>query len=197
MPPDLITACESIVVGSDGQMTSVVPVDCFSTGGMIFQVVEREWEGKVVSRKMAVVIFVRQQEPLFPRNVARVVSTICGECIERQLSAESNARGFLVDLTEVAICMTELTSEPGKLGKRHEGGRPRAVGVLPRTSSQGSFDSPCCNKQSMPLLSDLPAQAFGSGHIIANMRYKFGQSQAPDYPYRLDLFIFMLPAKAP
>ena len=191
MPPELINACTSIGVGSDREMATVVPVECFETGGMIHKVVERERAGEMFSGKMAVVIFCRQQEPLFPHNVARKVTKICGKCIDRQHSAGSNAPGLVVDLTEVAICMTNLVSVPGALGNGHQGGTPRAVGVLPRSFSQRSFDSPCCNIESMDLLWDSSAQAFGSGHIIANMRYRFARVWDKDDQFQL--FIFMLP----
>ena len=192
MPPDLIEACETVAVGPDLQMVSAVPDKCFRTGGMIYQVVERDQavvagDGKVPFCKMAVVIFNPHREPLFPPTVPKLVASICGGCIQQQFS-ESNEPGLVVDLTDVAICMTDLASKPFALGDKYQPGRPRAVGVFPKASSQGSFDSPCCGSHSTELLSDSPAQAFGSGHVIANAKYKHKGS--------IYLFIFMLPSPA-
>ena len=192
LSPDLLQACEDfdvVDVGPELQPVPEVKVECLRTGGMFSQVVERESAtGRVYLCKMAVVIFHSRREPTFPHSVARWAATYCGHCIQRQLS-ESNPPRSVIDLTKVAICMTDLASRPEALGKTYPGGRPRAIGVLPRHTArpQGSFDSPCCSSNSMESLWDLPAQAFSGGHVIANINYDFGSRR------KIYLFIFMLP----
>ena len=146
LPPGLIQVCETfdmVDVGPELQPVLVVKVECLKTGGMFSQVVERERAGQTYLRKMAVVIFNPRLEATFPPAAATRAAIICGDCIERQ--------GFVVDLTKVATCMTDLASNPKAQGKRYRkwtppemGGRPRAVAVLPSSSiyPEGSFDSP-------------------------------------------------------
>ena len=142
MPPDLIQACTTFGYGPDMEVVSVVPVECSRTGGMIYQVIERSLEGDTYLRKMAVVIFHPRDEGLFPQTAARQVAGICGKCIQRQLTEsnepESNEPGLLVDLTKVAICMTDLASKPqalGKVGEGYQGGEPRGGSLVRLESS--------------------------------------------------------------
>ena len=194
----MIQACASVGVGPgpDFETVPTVKVKCFRTGGMIYQMVERKVAGKAYLRKMAVVIFHPPDEALFPPEVAKKVAEISGDCMKLQLP-KNNAPDVVADLTDVASCMTAVTSRPNGLGYRFyrsQETRPRALGVLPNSAAQASFNSPCCHSVRMQSLSDSPAQVFSSGHVIANTQYRFGSNTHPTLiKYRITLFFFMLP----
>ena len=169
--------------------------------------------GEPKVRKIAVVFFHKIGEPRFKLkdNVDQQISRSCGECIDQQVISLSEAgRPVVIDLTVVADC-TYLQIYTVQEGYGHP---PRGLYVSARNDLCPSLSagSAACSGRGGKLHTgfgsygkevdgDVPAQAFKSGHVIANVRKDYNpefrreKGVAGKVP-RFQLFYAVLPDPA-
>ena len=142
-------------------------------------------DGEPVLRKVAVIFFNKADEPQYQLKyrVSQQIGRACGECIDKQVLDLSGAdKPVVVDLTVVADCMYSAQAGSGY--------PPRGLYVSARNdlcpgvsagsaacSGSGPFEKRWAGlgKYGNEVDGDgvAPAQAFQSGHVIANVRYDY------------------------
>ena len=159
-------------------------------------------EGEPKAQKIAVVFFNKNGERPYKTKDAdsQQSSRACGECIDAQVkSLSEEGKPVVINLTVVADCMYSKLA-------------PRGLYVSARNDLCPSFsaDSAACsgvrerNPPGLPSIGkevdgDVPAQVFGSGHMIANVGYGYYPKLRGDKAVKeaelssFQLFFAMLP----
>ena len=169
----------------------VVPNICADTGGVVSvqQPIDvpdltpgPDQESYRFLYKNVVVFFSKKGEGVHAnaKSFTSASGVLVADCIRELVSP-----GLVVDLTQVADCTSN------KMVHSLRAGPP--CGIFISRLESASFGGDSTGNSEDGAASDSPAQVFGSGHVLANIKYRFYTSKDAF----ITIFLAMLPAQLP
>ena len=172
-----------------------VPDFCADTGGLVSvqQLINisdfhPQAKSDIFLYKNAVVFISKKHEGFYDQQFSQKVSGLVTACIWQLVS-----KGLVIDLTQVADCTSIKMMESWGVG------HPRGLFFSRLESASlegGSATFLGKRKGGAGSDSDSPAQVFGSGHVLADLAYRFYPAQSLNLK-RVQFFLSVLPAQLP